>query len=112
MIATSVGKLSGSYINNSFTGPFRDLMNKTCKVLVGITETHSTSDARFKERSRTRKAEGYHALILIPDVYHSVKFIITGINSVYTQKVVPVAPEISHRGIHFFTGVEPGYGLF
>ena len=56
-------------------------MNKAQKILTGITESHSTSDAGFVIGSGTAHIKGYHTLILVPDVYHAVKLFLFGRNS-------------------------------
>ena len=58
MITASIRKLGGGNIDNSFACTFRDLVNKTDQILIGIAETHTTAYARFEEmkpNARNRK---------------------------------------------------------
>ena len=42
VVASSVGELGRSYVDDSFAGSFRYLMHEAHEVLVGVAETHST----------------------------------------------------------------------
>ena len=76
MISTSVLELGRSDIDDSFSCPVRDQMHETEQILAGITEAHSTADSGFIIGSRTGHIEGYHTLILVPDIYHTVNLIV------------------------------------
>ena len=72
VIAAAVRELGAGDIDDALAGTGRYLMNETYEVLVGIAEAHASTDAALEETSRTRHAEGDHALILVPDVHHAV----------------------------------------
>ena len=73
MITTSVRKLCGGDVDDSFTSPAWHLMHETHKVLIGITESHATSHTTLEETCRTGEIECNHTLILTPNVHHAVE---------------------------------------
>ena len=74
MIGASIRKLCGSYIQDPFPGASRDQVNKAEQILTGVTETHASSDTGFIVLSAAGHIESDHALVLIPDIDHSVNF--------------------------------------
>ena len=76
MVSTAVLELSGSNINDTLSCTIRDQMYETEQILTGITEAHTTADSGLIIRSGTGHVEGYHALILVPGVDHTVYFFV------------------------------------
>ena len=106
VVASSVGELGRSYVDDSFAGSFRYLMHEAHEVLVGVAETHSTTDAALEERGGTGHVEGNHALILVPDVHHAVQFFFVGLHDVDVQQAVPVGFQFGKGSIYFGGSVE------
>ena len=90
MVSTSVFKLCRCDVDDSLSCTFRNKVNETEKILTGISESHSTADARFIIRSRTAHIKCYHTLILVPDVNHTVNSVIGWMNSVFGKKIIPI----------------------
>ena len=98
MISTSVCKLCGSDIQDSFPCSCRDQMNEAEKILAGIAESHATAGSGFIVRSGTGHIKCYHTLILVPDIGHTVDMRIAALYSISGEKLRPVL-------------VQPGKGL-
>ena len=69
-------------------------MNKSEEILAGISEAHASADTRLIVGSRTGHVKGNHALILIPDINHSVNLLIFGRHMIDSQKLVPVRTKL------------------
>ena len=106
VVASSVGELRGGYVDDSFAGSFRYLMHEAHEVLVGVAETHSTTDAALEERGGTGHVEGNHALILVPDVHHAIQLFFVGLHDVDVQQAVPVGFQFGKGSIYFGGSVE------
>ena len=76
MICAAILELGGSNIDDPFSCTVGNQMNETEQILTGITEAHTTTDTGFVIGCRTAHVEGYHTLILIPDIYHTVDLIV------------------------------------
>jgi hypothetical protein len=59
-------------VEDALPGAFRYEVYKTEQVLTGIPEAHAPAGAAFKVARAPAQVEGYHTLILIPDVHHAV----------------------------------------
>ena len=46
------------------------------EILVGIAEAHATADTALEVGSGTGHVEGYHTLVLVPDVDHTVNLVV------------------------------------
>ena len=106
VIAAAVWELGAGDVDDALAGTGRYLMNETYEVLVGITEAHASADAALEEACGTRHAEGYHALILVPDVHHAVELVVAALHGEDVQQVIPVLVEFSKGCIHLFGGIE------
>ena len=102
VIASAIFKLGRSEVDQTFSCTIRNLVNEAQQVLVGVTEAHTTADTAFKVRSRTGHVKGNHALILVPDVYHTVHLVIRSLYSVLRQQVVPHFLQSSQTSSHLF----------
>ena len=51
-------------------------MHEADEVLVRIAEAHTTADTALEEGSRTGHVECNHALVLVPDVDHTVELLL------------------------------------
>ena len=100
MISRAVLELCGSNVNDSLPCTFRNQVYKAEKILTGITEAHAAADSGFIVGSRTAHVEGDHALVLIPDIYHTVYLVISGMNRIVCQKILPVILQLCVRAIH------------
>ena len=79
MVSAAVLELGGSDIDDTLSCTIRDQMYEAEQILAGITEAHATTDSRLIIRSGTGHVEGYHALILVPGVDHTVYFFVSRI---------------------------------
>ena len=92
MVTTAVRELSRRYVKDSLACPTGNLMYYSQKILIGIPESHSASDAALVEAGAAAHQERDHALVLIPDVDHPVKLRHTRNQREIAQKSVPVTP--------------------
>ena len=76
MIAATIRELGGSDVDDPFFCSVRNLVYETEDILVGISEAHTTTDTGFEVGCGTGQVKGNHTLILIPNVYHTVYFVI------------------------------------
>ena len=105
MVATTVGELCRGDVDDTLTGTLGDEMDETDEILVGVAEAHATADATLEERSRTTHAERHHALVLVPDVHHTVELVVARLCTEDTQKVCPITIEFSKSLIYLLYGV-------
>ena len=96
MIASAVRELGGSDIDDTFLCAIRDLVYEAQHVLVGIAEAHTTADTGFEIGCGTGQVEGHHALILVPDVDHTVNTLIRSIHIQDAQQLIPVSTQLLH----------------
>ena len=83
-------------------------MYESYEVLVRVAEAHATADTTLEERSRTREVEGYHALVLVPDVNHAVELVVTRVYIIYIKQGIPVLTEFGKSLVNLLSGVELG----
>ena len=81
-------------------------MNKADEVLVAVAEAHATTYPTLEERCRTREAEGYHTLVLIPDIHHPIQPRLIGLHDELPEQVIPPLAQFSKRLIYGFGGGE------
>ena len=115
MVAATVGELRGGYVDDTLARTARYLMDKAHQVLVGVAESHASSDATLEERGRAREVEGDHTLILVPDVHHPVEFLVARPHAIDAQQVVPIVLQLGKGCVDLLGGVQPlyrGMGLF
>ena len=65
-------------------------MDESDEILIGVAESHSTSDTTLEEACRAAHAESNHALVLVPDVDHAVELVVARLDVVDVEEVVPV----------------------
>ena len=80
-------------------------MNEAEDILIGISEAHSSADTALEIWCGTWKVECYHALILVPDVYHSVYLVIRCVNIDNAEKSVPSCLEFFKTCGYLFRSV-------
>ena len=83
MVGAAVLKLGGGNVDNPLSCPVRDQMHKAKKILTGIPEAHAASDAGLVVGSGAGHVECDHALVLIPDIDHTVNFIVGRLYGVF-----------------------------
>ena len=105
MISAAVLELSGCDIDDSFSCSVGDQVYETEKILTGISKAHATSDTGFIIGSGTGHIEGYHTLILVPDVNHTVNLVIGRFHGVLGKKVLPVFVQLSKGLLHILVGL-------
>ena len=108
MIATSVGELRRSDVDDALTGTGRNLMDEAHEVLIGIAEAHATTNTTLEERSRAREVEGDHALVLVPDVDHAVELVVARAYLIYIKEIIPEGAELSECLVNFLGSIEFG----
>ena len=74
MVAASVGELGSGDVQYTLAGTVRHHVHYAGQVLVGIAETHSTSDSALEIAGAPAHEVGYHALVLVPDIHRTVEF--------------------------------------
>lgn len=90
MIASSVGKLRGCYVDDSLSCAGGNLMDKAHKILIGIAESHTPAYAAFKEGGRAGETERDHTLILVPYVDHAVKTLVARLKLIAIEQSIPI----------------------
>ena len=108
VISTAVFEHSRREIEHTLSCALGYLMNEAQQILVAVTEAHSSAYTALEIRSGTRHIERYHALVLIPDVYHSVYLLVGRINMILTEQVVPVGFELVKELVRFLGGIAHG----
>ena len=86
-------------------------MYKAHQVLVGIPEAHAAAYATLKETGRTREVEGDHALVLVPNVNHTIQPLVAAFHGKLVQQAVPHPAQLVESGIHGLYGRKTGYQL-
>ena len=88
MVSTAVLELGGSDINDTLSCTVRDQMYETEQILAGITEAHTTADSGLVIRSGTGHVKGYHTLVLVPDICHTVYVRILALYMIAGEKII------------------------
>ena len=112
MIGTSILKLSSSNIQDSLSCALRNQMNETKKVLTGIAEAHSAPGSGLIVGSRAGHVEGNHALILIPDICHTVYMRILALYMIAGEQLIPVSIQLGKSCIHLLGSSEFLHNFF
>ena len=94
MVSASIFKLCGCNIKNTLSCTFRDQMYESQEILAGITESHTAACAGFVIGSRTGHIEGYHTLVLIPDIGHTVYIFVLTFYMVTGEQIGPVSIQL------------------
>ena len=108
MISAAVRELGGSDVDDPFPGPFGDQVDKAQQILTGITEAHAPADTGLIIGSRPGHIEGDHALILVPDIDHTVDLGMETGHMVFGEKVIPVGAERVIGGAYRVRGIVSG----
>ena len=111
VVTSAVGELGGSDVDDAFACPLGNLMDKPDEILIGVAESHPTSDTAFKEGGGAGEAEGNHALILVPDVDHAVKARVARREREASEKIVPIGTQFIESLVNLFGSVETGHHL-
>ena len=116
VVSASVRELGGGNVQDPFSCPFRDQMKEAQKILARIPESHASADTGFIVGGRTGHVEGYHTLILVPDVHHTVYFLIGRRYLEAGQQLFPVLAKFLKGLVHsLFIGIFfqqfSGFGL-
>ena len=91
VIRVAVRELSGSNIDDPLSGALRYKVNETEQILTGISKAHASSDTGLIIGGAAGHIECDHALILIPDVDHSVHFRTGTGDMEFAEQFTPVA---------------------
>ena len=78
----SILHLCGGDGDEPFLYSLRRLVNASENVLTCIPKSYAPADTRFKIRCASRHMISYSTLVLVPDVYHPVEFLIMRLNLV------------------------------
>ena len=108
VIAPAVAELRCGNIQNPLPGSFRDLMDKSQKILGRISEAHAAADAALKHGGGPAHVEGDHALIRIPDIDHAGEFFILRLQLILSEQGIPVCMQFLERFLDLFIGVQAG----
>ena len=94
MVCTPIRKLGRCYIQYTLSGPLRYHMNKAEQILAGIAKSHPSPHTAFKIARRPAHVESYHALILVPDIYHTVQLLNRRRDTVIRKQRFPIIAKI------------------
>ena len=108
VIGTAVRELGGGDIDDTLSCALRDQMNETEQILAGITESHAAAGTGFIIGSGTGHVECYHALILVPDVDHTVNLFIGRGNNVFGKQMIPVSVQLAECFFYLLRSLEAG----
>ena len=90
MVGGPVRELRCRNVQNPLPCSFGDHVDKAQKVLAAVPETHAAAHTALEVGGASAHVEGHHALVLVPDVYHSVKLLVICLYLDSAQKFVPV----------------------
>ena len=74
VVRAAVGELRGGNVDDPLSCALGYKVNETEQILAGISKAHASPDAGLIIRGAAGHIEGDHALVLIPDIDHSVHF--------------------------------------
>ena len=74
VIGAAVGKLDRRDVQDPLPRAFRNEMHEAEQILAAVAEAHASSGPALVVGRAAAHVEGDHALILVPDVDHAVKF--------------------------------------
>ena len=106
MIASPVRKLRGCDVQYAGAGTRGNLMNKPDKVLIGIPEAHTAPDSAFKKACAAAHVERHHALILVPNIHHTVQFRNFRLHLKTSQKIVPIILQLRKSLLNLLRSAE------
>ena len=105
VIAAAVLKLGGSQVDQSISCSVRNLVDEAEDILVGITEAHASADTALEVGCGTGEIKGNHALILVPDIDHTVDLVIRGVDIEDAEELIPCRTQLSQTGSNLFRGI-------
>ena len=116
VISAAVGELCGGNIQDTFSCPLRNQMEEAQEILAGIPKAHASADTGLIVGGGTGHIEGYHTLILVPDIHHTVHLIVGRAYLEAGQQLFPVMAQFFKSLVHsLFVGVFcqelPGFGF-
>ena len=107
VVATSIGELGCSDVEDTLPCTRRDLVYKANEVLVRVPETHSAAYTALEEGSGPAHAEGDHTLVLVPYIHHPVEPLIRALYLELTEQFVPQGIELSKSSFDRLHGSKP-----
>jgi len=107
VICAAVRQLGGGDVNNPFARLWRDHLNISRQVLVGVAESHPAAYAGLKIGCTARKIIGSHALVRVPGIDHPLKPRIRVGEGDHRELTLPVFHKCREGGINLFHGVIP-----
>ncbi len=90
MVGAAVLKLCGGDINDALPCAVWNQMHEAEQILAGITKSHPAPDAGLVVGGRAAHVKCHHALILVPDIDHTVYLVIGGFHDIAAEQIVPV----------------------
>ena len=99
MIGAAVRELRRRNVQDAFACPLRNHMDKAQQILAGIPEAHASAHAAFKVTGAAAHVEGHHALVLVPDVHHAVKLLVSAADLISAQQIRPESLQRLHRPV-------------
>ena len=106
VVAAAVRELRRRDVEDAFAGAFGNLVDEADEVLVRVAEAHAAPDAALEERRRAGHVERHHALVLVPDVDHTVDLRVSRPHRIARQEAVPVGVERGEGPVDLRGGVE------
>ena len=111
VVGAAVGELCGGDVQNTLAGAGGDEVHKAQQVLATVPETHAAAGAALVVAGGTAHVEGDHALVLVPDIHHTVELFVAAPDRVGGQQVVPVGVQLGQGFIHLRVGGIAGHQL-
>ncbi len=94
MVGASVLELRRGDVDDAFARAVRDQVHETEQILAGIPKAHAAANAGLIVGGRAAHVERHHALVLIPDIDHSVDLLVGGFDDIAAKQVFPVVIQL------------------
>ena len=100
VIGAAVRELGGGDVQNALPRPARHQMHEAQQVLAGIPKAHAPAGAAFIIAGAAAHIERHHALVLVPDIDHTVQLFVAGAQRKARQQPIPVRGQRGQRGVN------------
>ena len=82
--------LDGRNVDDAFARAVGDHVYKSQQVLAAVAKSHAAPDPALVIGSGAAHVEGNHALVLVPDIHHSVQFLVGGGDGIGGKQLFPI----------------------
>ena len=105
VVTAAVGELCRSDVDDTLARPLGDEVDEADEILVGVAEAHTTADATLEERGGTTHAERHHALVLVPDIHHTVELVVARLSAEDAKEAGPITVQLGKSFVHLLHSV-------